>query len=168
MILGIESKSPEIEFPSEIAKKFDMLLSETDDESEFCNGFLIEEERVKEIMQELYKEITCPPSTTSPPSATPPSPTSSVSSFPWSSPSFLAASDFKSESCGVSVSDSASTVMAGIEFAGPTFKQVGLPEEEMRVADGGIENGVGGVGMMDGHDGEEVSDHQWLARVLAD
>ncbi|GLT57606.1 hypothetical protein SLA2020_305670 [Shorea laevis] len=168
MILGIESKSPEIEFAGEIARKFDMLLSETDDESEFSNGFLIEEEKVEEIMQELYKEITCSPSTTSPPSATLPSPTSSVSSFQSSSPSFLAASDVKSESCGASVSDSASTVMVGIEFAGPTFNQVGLPEEEMRVADGGVENGVGGVGIMDGYDGEEVGDDQWLARVLAD
>ncbi|GLT25564.1 hypothetical protein SLA2020_006860 [Shorea laevis] len=179
MILEVESKSPQLEFACGIAGKLDLFLSEADDDSEFSDGFLIEEEKVEEIMRELYKEITSCPCASSPPAANLPSTTSSVSStsslIPFSTQPFFAVcdvTDVKSDSCGASVSDSASTVMAGVEFAGPTFKNVASPEirsgspveNEMGMEGGGIDDGVGGVGM-DGCDGEVVDD-QWLARVL--
>ncbi|GKV03579.1 hypothetical protein SLEP1_g15853 [Rubroshorea leprosula] len=179
MILEVESKSPELKFAGGIVSKLDLLLSEADDESEFSDGFLIEEEKVEEIMRELYKEITSCPCASPTPAANLPSSTSSVSStsslIPFSSQPFFAVcdvTDVKSDSCGPSLSDSASTVMAGVEFVGPTFKNVALPEirsgspveNEMWMEGGGIDDGVGGVGM-DGRDGEVVDD-QWLARVL--
>jgi hypothetical protein len=87
----------------------------------------IKEEMVEEVMQELHKGIS--PSACTKPTTWP----ASCSSF-WSLSSsslfllmMLADSKGKSKSCGPSVSDSASTVMAGIEFTGPALK-MDLPE----------------------------------------
>jgi hypothetical protein len=122
----------------------------------------IGEERIEKFMQELYKEIT---TTASPPPA---------SSFLWNG--------WESESCGAAVSDSASTVMAGVEFAG---KMISAPENGGRYGckcrsneglvvgkrEEGAMNGCDACG--DGHgrkvDGgdDDDEDEEWFARVLS-
>ncbi|XVF35339.1 hypothetical protein REPUB_Repub18cG0137100 [Reevesia pubescens] len=168
-----DSKRPETELSSDIVGKLYILLTESDDESEFSNEGLvdIQEEKLEEIMQELYKEIITTSSfnVSPPPTATLPS-----SSSPLSLPSlpFFGVSDVKSESCGASMSDSSSTVMAGVEFVGPAGKlpelKEGLPENELWVMELGFkDNNVGGgEEQMEGCDEVEVGDDQWLARVL--
>ncbi|XVE97673.1 hypothetical protein REPUB_Repub03eG0039300 [Reevesia pubescens] len=176
--------SPESELSGDIVGKLNVFLSESDDESEFSNEGLVEEEKLEMIMQELYKEITSTSYNTSPPppTVTLPSPSSSSSSSPLSLSSlpFFAFSDVKSESCGASMSDSSSTVMAGIEFVGPAGNlsdvKVGLPEtgkrspeNELWVMEMGLNcNNNNSVveEKMDGSDEGEVGDDQWLARVL--
>ncbi|XWS26409.1 hypothetical protein CRYUN_Cryun26dG0029900 [Craigia yunnanensis] len=186
MVLGEEddSISPENEIPRDIARKLNFFLTEYDDESEFSNEGLVEEGKLEEIMQELYKEITSSSYNTSPPTVTFPSPSSSSSSLlSMSSLPFFSVSDVKSESCGASMSDSSSTVMAGIEFVGHPGKlseiKLGLPdtgngspENELWVIEMGFDdnnsNNVvgGGEEEMDGCDEGEIGDDQWLARVL--
>ncbi|KAJ6745734.1 hypothetical protein OIU74_028411 [Salix koriyanagi] len=63
---------------------------------------------IEEVMRDLYKEITCTKSAT-------------LDNVP--SPLFV--DNGKSESCGASVSDSSSTVMAGVEFVGVAGKLAG-------------------------------------------
>ncbi|MBA0622377.1 hypothetical protein Godav_007928, partial [Gossypium davidsonii] len=87
--------SPEIGLPGNVAGKLNVLLTDSDDGSEFSYEGSVEEEKLEEIMQELYKEIT---STSPPPSVTFPSLSSSSSSL-----AFSPVSDVKiSESCGAS------------------------------------------------------------------
>ncbi|XP_039031640.1 uncharacterized protein LOC120166454 [Hibiscus syriacus] len=95
-----DRKSRETELSGDVSGKLDVLLMDSDDGNELSYEGLVEEEKVEEIMRELYKEIT-PPTT------------SSSNTYP---PTTI------SESCGASMSDSSSTVMAGIEFVGPTKK----------------------------------------------
>ncbi|KAJ0031861.1 hypothetical protein Pint_12956 [Pistacia integerrima] len=129
-----------------------MLLTEVDDETELSPESPMKEEKIEEIMQELYKESSFPSPLSSPSSSL----SSSSSS---SSSSSLLPFDGKSESCGASVSDSGSTMMAGIEFVGPT---------------GCMTKGKGGVVRkwgVDGGEGEgcdvmEEDGDEWLARVL--
>ncbi|XWS17639.1 hypothetical protein CRYUN_Cryun33cG0084700 [Craigia yunnanensis] len=187
MVLGVgedDSMSPETELSDDIVMKLNVFLTESDDESNFSNEGLVEEEKLEEIMQELYKEITSSSYNTSQPTVTFSSPSSSSSSpLSLSSLPFFAVSDVKSESCGASMSDSSSTVMAGIEFVGPVGKlsnvKVGLPETgngsrenelwvmEMGFDDNNSNNVVGGgEEEMEGSDEGEVGDDQWLARVL--
>ncbi|KAK5830078.1 hypothetical protein PVK06_013872 [Gossypium arboreum] len=149
-------KSLEIELPGNVAGKLNVLLTDSDDGSEFSYEGSVEEEKLEEIMQELYKEIA---STSPPPSVTFPSLSSSSSSS--SSLTFSPISDVKiSESCGASMSDSSSTVMAGIAFVGPTGKfpdvKEGSPEKELWIK---------GMERCDEEEGE-VGDDPWLARVL--
>ncbi|XWS72456.1 hypothetical protein CRYUN_Cryun02cG0041300 [Craigia yunnanensis] len=185
-----DSESPEAELSGDFGGKLNVLLTEYDDESEFSSEGLVEEEKLEEMMQELYKEITSSSYNTSPPTVTLPSPSSSSSSPLFlSSLPFFVVSDVKSESCGASMSDSSSTVMAGIEFVGPTGKlsdvRVGLPEtgngspeNKLWVMGTGfddnnnyndvVEGGVEGLKEeeMEGCDEGEVGDDQWLERVL--
>lgn len=184
--------SPETELSRDISGKLNVFFTDSDDEYEFSNGGnLVEEKKLEEIMQELYKEITTISYNTSPPPTTVTfqSPSSSSSSSPLtvssSQPFFSVNVDVKSESCGASMSDSSSTVMAGIEFVGPAGK---LPEtgkgysSENEVWEMGMgfvddnnnknncNNNVvgGGEEGMEGCDEElgEIGDDQWLARVL--
>ncbi|XP_039071717.1 uncharacterized protein LOC120218891 [Hibiscus syriacus] len=150
-------KSQKTELPGDISGKLDVLLMDSDDGSELSFERLVEEDKVEEIMQELYKEITLA--------------TSSSNTYP---PSTI------SESCGASMSDLSSTVMAGIEFVGPTKKMPdikgGLPEtgngssdNELRIMKMGFDDNnnvvIGGGGKGEA-DKMEVDDDQWLARVL--
>ncbi|OMO66946.1 hypothetical protein CCACVL1_20910 [Corchorus capsularis] len=189
---GEYSNSSENELSGEIAGKLNVLMTESDDESDFSSEGLVTEEKLEEIMQELYREITIPSSyyTSPPPTVTLTSPSSSSSSpsvtspFSLSSLPFFAVSDVQSESCGASMSNTASTVMAGIEFVGPAgnFSDVtaGLPEagdmgtimvvDENLNVEGESEGVIMGEEIdekMDGCDeGEVGDDDQWLARVL--
>ncbi|XVF89095.1 hypothetical protein PTKIN_Ptkin19aG0103200 [Pterospermum kingtungense] len=181
---GDDTTSPESELPGDISGKLNVLLAESDDENDLSNeGLVVEEKKLEEIMQELYKEITTPSYNSSPPPTVAfPSPSYSLS--------FFSVSDVKGESCGASMSDSSSTVMAGIEFVVPTGKlsdvKVGLPaetgkgspENELWVMGMGFDDNnnnncnnvsVGGAVReeeMEGCDEGEVGDDQWLARVL--
>ncbi|OMO86575.1 hypothetical protein COLO4_21059 [Corchorus olitorius] len=189
---GEYSTSSENELSGEIAGKLNVLMTESDDESDFSSEGLVREEKLEEIMQELYREIAIPSSyyTSPPPTVTLTSPSSSSSSpsvtspFSLSSLPFFAVSDVQSESCGASMSNTASTVMAGIEFVGPAgnFSDVnaGLPEAD----DMGImvlDENLNVEGESEGVMGEEIDDKmkgcdegevgegdddQWLARVL--
>ncbi|KAK8645081.1 hypothetical protein V6N13_118934 [Hibiscus sabdariffa] len=108
-------KSPETELSGDVLGKLNVFMTDS------YEG-LVPEEKVEEIMQELYKEITLATSSsnTSPPTTI-------------------------SESCGASMSESSSTVMAGIEFVGPTKKmhmpglKGGSPEKELWIMDTGFE-----------------------------
>ncbi|KAJ4837975.1 hypothetical protein Tsubulata_037841 [Turnera subulata] len=157
------------------AGNFHELLRETDWDSEVSPELHIKEELVEEVMQELYREITCP----SPPPqlttcsssstlnvASSPSPSSEGVPSPASSslPAFRAvfADDGKSESCGASVSDSSSTVMAGVEYVGVAGKAAG--GSSLSVVSGG--SGEWMEGMMDGCDQVEFDD-EWLERVMS-
>ncbi|KAK8581928.1 hypothetical protein V6N13_144921 [Hibiscus sabdariffa] len=154
-MLGKEDlKSPGTEISGDISGNLNVLFTDSDDGTEPSHEGLVEEEKVEEIMQELYKEITLaayssntsPPTTVTFPSPPPP---------PFLSPlTFFPANDVKiSESCGASMSDSSSTVMAGVEFVGPTKRMPDVkagspPVKELWVTE------------------REVDDDQWLARVL--
>ncbi|XVE70924.1 hypothetical protein DITRI_Ditri10aG0108700 [Diplodiscus trichospermus] len=185
-----DSKSPETELSGDISGKLKVLLTESDDESKFSNEGLVEEEKLEEIMQELYKEITSSSYYTSPSTLTLPSPSSSsLSPLSLSSMPSLAVSDVKSESCGASMSDSSSTVMAGIEFVGPAKKlcdvNLGLPKTGNGLTDNNLwimemgfddnnDNKVVGGGVqrlkeekMEGCDEGDAGDDQWLERVLS-
>ncbi|GMI88517.1 hypothetical protein HRI_002521000 [Hibiscus trionum] len=170
--------SPESGLSGDAAGRLNVVLTESDDEIEFSSECFVEEEKLEEIMQELYKEITSPSyNTTSQqqqqPTVTLPSPSSSSSSpLLLSTLPFFSACDVKSDSCGASMSHSSSTVMAGIAFVGLDVK-VGLPEKgkmspendlwvtEMEFDDNNKSKNkvVGGEGEMDEND-------EWLARVL--
>lgn len=113
----------------------------------------IKEEMVVEVMQELLKEInTC--------YEVKESPAPSPESFPalMFSTSFGVGGD--NERCGPVVSDSASTVMAGVRV-GPT-KEVAAGEGENIPAGGG--EGGGEEEEMDDYDDD---DDEWLDRVLS-
>lgn len=148
---------PESNIFGDISDKFTELPTEQDDAVELFPEIPIKEELIEEVMQDLYKEITCSSKCTNPSSSSP------------STTSFVAGIG-KSESCGASVSDLASTVMAGVEFVGSTERFVGVKTE---IAGGsssstlaGVEKGFGEGDQVDGCDGEEVDD-EWLARVLS-
>ncbi|KAE8100020.1 hypothetical protein FH972_017955 [Carpinus fangiana] len=158
-----------------LARKFNDLLTEfeRDDDDDDMSSFSIKEEVVEEVMQELHKEIS--PSACTKPTTTWPASFASSSSSSSSSSSFsltlFADSEGKSESCGPSVSDSASTVMAGIEFTGPALK-MGSPAETGFWEGGGCNyyGTVASVGegfgeSLDGCDGGELDD-EWLGRLL--
>ncbi|KAK8558995.1 hypothetical protein V6N13_098596 [Hibiscus sabdariffa] len=169
---------PESELSGEAAGKLDILLTGSDDESEFSNECLVEEEKLEEIMQELYKEITNSSySTTSQqqqPMVTQPSSPLHLSSLP-----FFCGCDVKGESCGASMSHLSSTLMVGVSFMGPAGKLPGVkvgtgsqekekrwPENElwaMEMDDSSTSNNMVGGEEMEGCD--EISD-EWLARVL--
>lgn len=92
----------------------DLAAAEQDDAEEVP----IEEELVEEVMRELYREIH----------------------HHSASSSAAASALFPAETCGASVSESASTVMAGIDHVGKA---------------------------MDGGDEESEEDDGWLARVMS-
>ena len=142
----MEEQSSRSSLKPDLAVKLTDLLSELDGDCDVpSTEFNVKEELIEEVMQELYKEITCTSTTsTNPPNFPSPSTLSPV-----------AFSDVKSESCGASVSDTASTVMAGIEFVGPTGKKIAAPEVV----------GFDDHGMVDGC-GDWNLDDEWLARVL--
>ncbi|MBA0747652.1 hypothetical protein Gogos_004550 [Gossypium gossypioides] len=137
---GEESKSPETELFGDFSGKLSVLLAESDDENEFSNEGSVEKEKLEEIMQELYKEITVTSSSYNA------SPTVTSSSLP-----------FFGESCGASMSDSSSSGMAGIELVATT--------KELLVIGMGFNDNksviVDEVKEMDGCDHD-----QWLARAL--
>lgn len=128
-------------------------------------GFQFQEETVEEFMQELWKEISSPP-------ARLPS--------PYVSPEFAVSTC--RESCGASFSDSASTVMVGVEMAGGLggASLVGFasrisgwsaegkgPAMEVAEAESYVPELVAVSGKrMDGCDGVEFDD-EWLSRVLS-
>lgn len=140
---------------SNTAGKFMDLLTEHDDAAEL---FPIKEELIEEVMQELYREITCTSGCST-----------DISSSPATLPSTSSAASFvvgngKSESCGASMSDVASTVMVGVEFVGSTERLGGL-KAEVGSASSAVEKGYGD-GVMDDCDSVEVDD-EWIARVLS-
>ncbi|KAK8602470.1 hypothetical protein V6N13_057901 [Hibiscus sabdariffa] len=148
------SRSPETELSGDFAWSLSVLLSESDDESELSDECLVEEEKLEEIMQELYREITTTTNSSS----------YNTSPAPLSPPPFSAVSVVYGESCGASMSDSSSTVMAGIEFVAPTAKYFAMNELTNNIGGGGGEERG-----MDGCDEGEIDDDdddQWLARVL--
>ena len=155
------------DFSDDLAGLFPEILAVPDgDGDDSLPGFQFKEEMVEEVMQELWKEIS------SPPAILPPSP---------ELPGLVVG--VGRESCGASFSDSASTVMAGVEMAaggGGSGSLVGLAgrkagrgasgkgsaaevaEEECYVPEFG---GAGGE-RMDGCDGLEFDD-EWLSRILS-
>ncbi|KAG2666029.1 hypothetical protein I3843_15G033400 [Carya illinoinensis] len=180
---GNSELSPESETTAGIiAGKLNELLTEDDGNDDLSSELFIKEEMVAKFMQELYKEITCPSTSTNPNKKANdfPPPTLSSSSLSTSS-SFALTVPFaewngKSESCGTSVSDPVSTLMAGMEYFGPAAK-MGSPENGF--CGGAVEVGgcnyrpvaVGakegfGESQMDGCDVGELDD-EWLGRVLS-
>lgn len=164
MEAGSQSLPPESTFSS----RFTGLLTEHDDDEavELFPDIPIKEELVEEVMQELYKEITCSSTCANPSSS------SSSSTPPSPSPTSLLAGNGESESCGASVSDLASTVMAGVEFVGSTERLVGVkaefpsgssPSSTLAVVEKGF--GERDHQVVDGGDGGEVDD-EWLGRLL--
>ncbi|KAL4334752.1 hypothetical protein GQ457_07G045120 [Hibiscus cannabinus] len=151
MIGKEDLKSPGAEISGDISGNLNVLFTDSDDGTELSHEGLVEEEKVEEIMQELYKEITLATyssSNTSPPKTV---------TFPSPPPPFFPANDVKiSESCGASMSDSSSTVMAGVEFVGPTKKSK-TPDVK-----GGSPPPVKELWIAE----REVDDDQWLATVL--
>ncbi|GLT54203.1 hypothetical protein SLA2020_274210 [Shorea laevis] len=149
-----------------LTRRLNDLLTEFErDDDDMSSEFSIKEEMVEEAMQELHKEIISPSACTEPttwPASFPSPPSSSLSTSPF------ADSEGKSESCGASVSESASTVMAGIEFLGLPLR-MGSPENGFcgGVVEGGGCNyyGVEVGESLDGCDGGE-SDDEWLGRLL--
>ncbi|KAF5726161.1 hypothetical protein HS088_TW23G00902 [Tripterygium wilfordii] len=137
------SESPANVFGDEISVYLSDFLTDSDDEGEVS----IREEMIEKLMQELYKEISH--------SKSPPVTITSTTEkhlIP-SSSAQLVVDNGKSESCGASLSGTAS-IMAGFEFVGPA----GWKEGDM---------GLGSVeGKMEGCDGVETSD-EWLTRVLS-
>ncbi|TQE11135.1 hypothetical protein C1H46_003141 [Malus baccata] len=164
----MEAAAPEFPLPEpavsvDIAGKFPELSDE------LLPEIPIKEELIEEVMQELYKEIT---TTNSPAAATTTTatsdcnkPSSPAATFPTPS---LVVGNGKSESCGASVSDSASTVMVGVEFVGPAGKKGGSPENGAWRSECGRSNhGLVVVkGGMDGCDHAGEVDDEWLERVL--
>ncbi|XP_048332129.1 uncharacterized protein LOC125423045 [Ziziphus jujuba] len=156
--------SPESTTSGDVSGKFMDLLREHDDDDDAAELFPeipIKEELIEEVMQELYKEITytsdCYTNISSSP-ATMPSPSLAAS---------FVVGNGKSESCGASVSDSASTVMVGVEFVGSGERLGGVKKTE--VGNGSSSSAVGkgyGEGEVDGCNSVEVDD-EWLARVLS-
>nr|POE85759.1 hypothetical protein CFP56_07219 [Quercus suber] len=156
-------ESPKSSLKSDLAVKLTDLLKELDGDGDGeLTEFTVKEELIEEVMQELYKEITC---TTTSTTASNMSTTLVPANFPAQSPLMpvAAVSDGgKSESCGASVSDTTSTVMAGIEFVGPTGtgkKKFGSQEIKIGFE---FDHGL----MMNGCDGGNFDDDEWLARVL--
>lgn len=148
---------PESNIFDDISGKFTELPTEQDDAVELYPEIPIKEELIEEVMQELYKEITCSSNCTNQ------SPSPSTTSF--------VAGNGKSESCGASVSDLASTVMAGVEFVGSNERFVGVKTEFASGSSSSstlavVEKGFGEGDQVDGCDGVEVDD-EWLARVLS-
>ncbi|KAG4141654.1 hypothetical protein ERO13_D06G087450v2 [Gossypium hirsutum] len=136
---GEESKSPEAELSGEFSGNLSVLLAESDDESEFSNEGSVEKEKLEEIMQELYKEITV------------------TSSSYNASPTVTSSLPFFGESCGASMSDSSSSVMAGIELVAPT--------KELLVIGMGF-NDNKSVMVDEVKEMDVCDDDQWLARAL--
>lgn len=120
---GEESKSPETELSGDVAGNLSLFLTESDDQSESSIEGSVEKAKLEEIMQELYKEIT---GISSSYNASPPTVTSQ---FPSSSLPFF---DINSESCGASMSDSSSSVMAGIELVAPTERCLGKDNNNVK------------------------------------
>ncbi|KAK8568589.1 hypothetical protein V6N13_106494 [Hibiscus sabdariffa] len=169
--------TPESGLSGDAAGSLNVVLTESDDEIEFSNLGFVQEEKLEEIMQELYREITSPSynTTSQQPMVTLPSSSSSSSPLHLSSLPFFSACDVKSESCGASMSQSSSTVMAGIAFVGPCVK-VGLPGKKKISAENDLrvmmemgfndykksKNKLVGEEEMEGCDEND----EWLSRVL--
>ena len=108
----------------------------------------IREELVEEVMRELYREIHCEA----------PSSASATASF-------LAGG---AESCGASVSDSASSVMAGIAPVGPAGYWRGcIDRGPVVVGDTDHDRDEKRMDGCDGDQEEDDGDDEWLARVLS-
>lgn len=139
----------------------------------------IREELIEEVMQELYREITNNSDRGGPGPAHGPT-SSSLTRGQTTSFRLVVGNNGRSESCGACVSESASTVMAGIEFVGSpgrfTGGNVGSARGETtiwRESSNGywwdddhdqVEKGA----VMDGCDGDHQElDDEWLARVLS-
>ncbi|XP_034199309.1 uncharacterized protein LOC117614562 [Prunus dulcis] len=156
MEAGPKSPSPETSISDEMAGNFPELIDQ------LSPDMPIEEELIEEVMQELYKEITPTPATNTA------KPSSPAASFPMPS---LVVGNGKSESCGASVSDSASTVMAGVKFVGPTGNNGGFSPENgvgaWSECGGNTNNGlVVGKGVMDCCEAGEAVDDEWFERVM--
>ncbi|KAJ9168229.1 hypothetical protein P3X46_019779 [Hevea brasiliensis] len=109
-----------------IARILPEFLLEPDLEADLSPECPIKEEMIEEVMQELYREITfTSPSSTCTETTASPSSETILSGSPLPPPPPLSAPSFvnsgKSESCGASVSNSASSVMAGVELVGGAF-----------------------------------------------
>jgi hypothetical protein len=169
------SNWPKSETSGSLGRKLNELLTDFEGDNDMSPAELyIKEEMVlEEVMQELHKEIR--PSASTKPTTWPtsfPSPSSSPLSTSLFSltPLPFANSEGKSESCGASQSDSASTVMAGIEFVGSAVKIRSPDNGFWGVVEGGGCNYEVGVGesfgeTLDGCDGGELDD-EWLGRLL--
>lgn len=140
-----------------VAGNLPEFLDESDFDGELSPEFPIKEEMIAEVMQELYKEITCSSSSTFTSTVSP-----SIENIPSPSsiPSPLVADNGMSESCGASVSDSASTVMVGVEFMGMVAGRYGGGNAGFPV---GCDCGVGLA--MDGCDEVDFGD-EWLDIVM--
>ncbi|OAY27576.2 hypothetical protein MANES_16G080600v8 [Manihot esculenta] len=154
-----------------VAGIFPEFLVETDLEADLSPEFPIKEEMIEEVMQELYREITCTETAASPSSET------ILLASPLPPPPHLSAPSFvnsgKSESCGASVSNSTSSVMAGVEFAGCVFGNGAVDSVELRDAEEKRCNSEEeeeeyyflGKRLMDGCDGIKFGD-EWLEKVM--
>ncbi|KAM4094227.1 hypothetical protein ACB094_06G179800 [Castanea mollissima] len=159
-------ESPKSSLKSDLAVELTDLLKELDGDGELTE-FTVKEELIEEVMQELYKEIMCTATSTT---ASNISTTLVQANFPSQSPLVLpvvAVSDGgKSESCGASVSDSTSTVMTGIEFVGPNVaggkEKFGSSQSQEIKIGFEFDHGM----MINGCDGGDFDDDEWLARVL--
>ncbi|PRQ27959.1 hypothetical protein RchiOBHm_Chr6g0310921 [Rosa chinensis] len=121
-LLWSSSFPPECLITGETSRKYmDVMSVVPDDVEELIPEVPIGEERIEKFMQELYKEMT----TTTTGTAT------SAEKPSWTAAGYGATGQclrwngWESESCGAAVSDSESTVMAGVEYAG---KMVPAPE----------------------------------------
>lgn len=191
MEAGPKSK-PDPEASGDITGKFMGLMTEHDDSAvDISPEIPIREELIVEVMQELYREITNNSniSDNSGPGPGPRPktfiPTGSVI-VPTTSFDVMVGNNGKSESCGACISESASTVMAGIEFVGSTRRfsggNVGSTRGKTTIwkessgssgywwdhhDDDQVEKASGVMDGCDGCDGHQDLDDEWLARVLS-
>ncbi|PON96035.1 hypothetical protein TorRG33x02_082830 [Trema orientale] len=172
---------PSPETSGEITGKLTGLVAEQDGAVEISPEIPIREELIEEFMQELYREITNnnKRNGASDHGGGPGSSGAETTSF-GGDDAVVGGYKGKSESCGACVSESASTVMAGIEFVGSTSTRRGFsfPFETTtmwRESSGGGDHGRDQVekwgegmdGCDDGGDDHHGVDDEWLARVLS-
>ncbi|KAB1219813.1 hypothetical protein CJ030_MR3G009455 [Morella rubra] len=155
-----------------LSSKLNELLKELDDDNELSSGFSIKEEMVEEVMQELYREIMYPNNlATLPANFLLSSPSSSLSSTSSQFTPVATNDGTGRDSCVMSVSIPASTVMTGIEYVG-TMVKMGWPNNGCKgvAEEGGFNYEVGacegfGENQLDDCDGGELDD-EWLERLL--
>ncbi|PON56355.1 hypothetical protein PanWU01x14_181860 [Parasponia andersonii] len=179
---------PSPETSGDITGKFTGLVAEQDGAVEISPEIPIREELIEEVMQELYREITNnnKRNSASDHGGGPGSSGAETASF-GGDDAMVGGYMGKSESCGACVSESASTVMAGIELVGSTFTRKGFSFPFEKTTMWGESSGGGGYRWDDhDHDHDQVEkwgegmdgcdgggddhhgvDDEWLARVLS-
>lgn len=147
-------KRPDPEATGGFAGALTGFLADSDEEGGLSPELPIEEELVEKVMHELYEAITGQNDFANVPAAPPPPPHQQQ-------PPASVEKNGENGSCGASVSETASTVMAGVHFtcragglSGPSGGGEGLGEE------GEAGGGGGGVGL-------EIDDDEWLEKALS-